>query len=478
MTKKAQDKQTLNAPSSASNANPMWGGHYAAGPAEAFAAINPSIDVDQRLYAYDIQGSIAHCQMLEACEILSKDESQQIQDGLAQVKEEIESGEFVFKPELEDIHMNIEARLKDLIGDVAGKLHTARSRNDQVATDFRLWVRDAYGELEGELKALQSALITKAQAHTDTIMPGFTHLQSAQPVTLAHHFMAYTEMFQRDTRRVGGFRRLMNLSCPLGAAALAGTSFPIDRTMTSDALGFHAPANNSLDAVSDRDFAMDAAYVCSTILLHLSRLAEELILWVTPQFGFVTLPEAFTSGSSIMPQKRNPDAAELIRGKSGRVIGNLNQLLTMMKGLPLAYNKDTQEDKESLFDSVDTTLLCLKAMRGMIEGMEANTQAMRAAAESGFSTATDLADWLVRTLNIPFREAHHVTGAVVALAETQGCRLDELSLEAMQSVHAGITKEVFSVLSVEASVASRTSFGGTAPARVSEAIAKAKEEYL
>lgn len=463
-----------DAPKNGGASNPMWGGHYAAGPAEAFAAINPSIDYDKRFYTQDIRGSLAHCQMLEFVGVLTADESATIQIGLKEVEQEIAAGEFTFKPELEDIHMNIEARLKDKIGDVAGKLHTARSRNDQVVTDFRLFVREAYDVLEGELKALRGALIQQAEQHTETIIPGFTHLQSAQPVSFAHHLMAYAEMMARDVSRVVEARSRMN-ECPLGAAALAGTSFPIDREMTAKALGFSGPMKNSLDAVSDRDFALDFLYMNSICAMHLSRLSEELILWMTPQFNFVSLPESFTSGSSIMPQKRNPDAAELIRGKTGRIYGNLMSLMTVMKGLPLAYNKDTQEDKEPLFDSFDALRMCLMAMRGMIEGMNVNEEVMERAASAGFSTATDLADWLVREAGLPFRDAHHATGALVKEAEARGCQLHELSLDVMQAANAAINESVYDVLSVSASVNSRKSFGGTSPERVTEAIAAAKE---
>lgn len=454
--------------------NPMWGGHYAAGPAEAFAAINPSIDYDKRLYQQDIRGSLAHCQMLEKVEILTAEESSAIQAGLKEIEQEIAAGEFTFKSELEDIHMNIEARLKEKIGDVAGKLHTARSRNDQVATDFRLFVREAYDMLIAEVQGLVSALVHKAEGHTETIMPGFTHLQSAQPVSFAHHLMAYVEMFLRDKERLEQAQARMNYS-PLGAAALAGTGFPIDREMTASALEFNAPLRNSLDAVSDRDFVLDFLYNASVCAMHLSRISEELIVWMTPQFNFVNLPESFTSGSSIMPQKRNPDAAELVRGKSGRVYGHLMSVLTLMKSLPLAYNKDTQEDKEPLFDAFDTLRLCLMAMRGMIEGLEPKVDVMQKAASAGFSTATDLADWLVREAGLPFRDAHHATGALVKEAESRGCQLHEVPLDVMQSVNSAIHDGIYGVLSVEASVNSRKSFGGTSPERVKEAIAKVKE---
>ncbi len=452
----------------------MWGGHYASGPDEAFAEINPSIDIDKQLYAYDIEGSMAHCQMLEAQKILSAEESAEIQKGLQAVKTEIEAGNFTFRPELEDIHMNVEARLKELIGDVAGKLHTARSRNDQVATDFRLFMRDAIDNCDQLLRNLQASLIAQAETHADTIMPGFTHLQPAQPITFGHHLMAYVDMFARDRARLADCRKRTNI-CPLGAAALAGTSFPIDRHATAEKLGFAAPATNSLDAVSDRDFVLEFLSAASLCAMHLSRLSEELVVWTSPLIGFVKLSEGFTSGSSIMPQKRNPDAAELVRGKIGRIAGNFNALLMTMKALPLAYNKDTQEDKAPAFDSYNELRMCLLVTTGMIAGLTPNTERMKEAAQSGFSTATDLADWLVRELNLPFRDAHHVTGAIVRLAESKQCRLDELSLSDMQGVDERISDDVFNVLSVEHSVASRTSLGGTAPENVRKAIAAAKE---
>jgi argininosuccinate lyase len=387
---------------------------------------------------------------------------------------EIEGGSFAFSTALEDIHMNVEARLKELIGEPAGRLHTARSRNDQVATDFRLWVRDQIDAALGGLDALIRALIVQAEAGADWVMPGFTHLQTAQPVTWGHHMMAYVEMFGRDTGRFADARARMN-ECPLGAAALAGTSFPIDRQMTAAALGFDRPAANSLDAVSDRDFALEFLAAASICAMHLSRLAEELVIWSSAQFRFVTLSDRFSTGSSIMPQKKNPDAAELIRAKIGRIFGANVALMTVMKGLPLAYSKDMQEDKEQVFDAADNLMLALAAMEGMLRDMTANRPALEAAAASGFSTATDLADWLVRALNLPFREAHHVTGALVALAEKTGCDLPELSLADMQAVHPKITAEVFDVLGVQNSVASRTSYGGTAPAQVRAQIARWRE---
>ncbi|MCI5049859.1 MAG: argininosuccinate lyase [Rickettsiales bacterium] len=458
-------------------ANPMWGGHYADGPDAAFAAINPSIDFDKRLYAYDIAGSIAHSEMLKSKGILSSDECETIQDGLQKIRDEIEAGQFTFKPELEDIHMNVEARLKEIIGDVAGKLHTARSRNDQVAVDFRMYVRDALRDVNELMRTLQAALIDQAHVYYDSVMPGFTHLQSAQPVTMGHHLMAYVEMFARDRERLEDAFGRVNQS-PLGAAALAGTSFDIDRHMTAELLGFDEPMRNSLDAVSDRDFVLEPLSIFAIVAMHLSRLSEELVIWTTPAFGFIELPENFTSGSSIMPQKRNPDAAELIRGKMGRIASQFQTLLMVMKSLPLAYNKDSQEDKEPFFEAYDQLRLCLMAMTGMIAAFRADHDRMREMAQAGFSTATDIADWLVRALGMPFRDAHHVTGRIVKLAEEKGCRLDELSLEQMQSVEPKISADIYDVLSVHASAASRKSFGGTSPERVKEAVEDARERYL
>ncbi|MCC7260460.1 MAG: argininosuccinate lyase [Alphaproteobacteria bacterium] len=470
-------KPAKNRKKSSASANPMWGGHFARGPAQAMAAINPSIGFDKKLYAEDIAGSLAHAAMLVKQGILTREDGRAIEAGLKKIRKEIESGNFAFRESLEDIHMNIEARLRELIGDAAGRLHTARSRNDQVAVDFRLWVRSACDALDAKLRALQAALLAQAEAHAATIMPGFTHLQVAQPVTFGHHLMAYVEMFGRDRGRVVDARARMN-ECPLGAAALAGTSFPTDRRMTAKALGFDAPTRNSMDSVSDRDFALEFLSLASICAVHLSRLAEEMVIWTSAQFRFVRLSDGFTTGSSIMPQKRNPDAAELIRGKSGRVTGALVSLLTTMKGLPLTYSKDMQEDKEPVFDAAETLLLCVTAMTGMVEDMKANADAMRAAAETGYSTATDLADWLVRVCGIPFRDAHHITGQAVKKAEKKTCRLDELTLAELQAVDARITKDVFDVLSVEHSVKSRTSLGGTAPKRVREAIKAAKERWL
>ncbi|WP_146584670.1 argininosuccinate lyase [Puniceibacterium confluentis] len=454
--------------------NQMWGGRFAAGPDAIMEAINASIGFDQRMAAQDIAGSRAHAAMLGATGIVSPSDVEAIRKGLLTVLSEIEAGTFVFSTALEDIHMNVESRLTEVIGTPAGRLHTARSRNDQVATDFRLWVRDQLDAAEAGLVALMKALLTQAEAGADWVMPGFTHLQTAQPVTWGHHMMAYVEMFARDLSRVRDARARMNES-PLGAAALAGTSFPIDRHMTAEALGFDRPMANSLDAVSDRDFALEFLSVASICAMHLSRFAEELVIWSSAQFRFVTLSDRFSTGSSIMPQKKNPDAAELIRAKIGRIFGANVALMMVMKGLPLAYSKDMQEDKEQVFDAADNLMLALAAMEGMVKDMSANRDALERAAASGFSTATDLADWLVRVLDLPFRQAHHVTGALVALAETKGCDLPDLALEDLQGVHAGITEAVFEVLGVHNSVASRLSYGGTAPMRVREQVARWQE---
>jgi argininosuccinate lyase len=455
----------------------MWGGRFAAGPAAIMRRINTSIDFDKRLYAEDIRGSLAHCRMLVAQRIISGEDGAAIARGLEQIRGEIERGEFVFREENEDIHLNIEARLAELIGPAAGRLHTARSRNDQVATDFRLWVRGAIDRAEAALKDAQAALIDQAEAHADAVMPGFTHLQIAQPVTLGHHLLAYVEMLGRDRGRFADCRGRLNEN-PLGAAALAGTAFPIDRDATSAALGFDRPAANSLDAVSDRDFAIEflgAASLCGT---HLSRLAEEIVLWASDGYGFVALSDAFTTGSSIMPQKRNPDAAELVRAKTGRLNGSLVALLTVMKGLPLAYQKDMQEDKVPVFDAADALELCLTAMAGMVRDMRPNRERLRAAAGRGYSTATDLADWLVRELGLPFRRAHHITGAIVKAAEERGCTLAELPLRDMQAIEPAITDAVFDTIALDRSVESRASFGGTAPSRVRAAIRAARERFL
>jgi argininosuccinate lyase len=446
-------------------ANKMWGGRFQAEPDAVLQAINASIDFDQRLAEQDIRGSLAHVAMLAAQGIVSKPDADAIAEGLAGVREEIESGRFTFSRALEDVHMNVEGRLAEAIGAAAGRLHTARSRNDQVATDFRLWVRDAIDAIDLALADLQGALADKALAHAATVMPGFTHLQSAQPVTFGHHLLAYVEMISRDRGRFRDARARLNES-PLGAAALAGTSFPIDRSMTAAALDFDRPMANSLDAVSARDFVIETLAAASIAATHLSRFAEEIVVWSTPQFGFVKLSDRFTTGSSIMPQKKNPDAAELVRGKSGRVIGALVAMLTVMKGLPLAYSKDMQEDKEGTFDALDTLLLSTAAMAGMVRDLEPEATAMKRAAGAGYATATDLADWLVRSLGMPFREAHHVTGRIVAAASAKNLPLERLPLADMQAIEPRIGEAVSAVLGVANSVKSRTSFGGTAPANV------------
>ncbi len=453
--------------------NKMWGGRFAAGPDAIMEAINASIGFDQRMAAQDIAGSRAHAAMLAAQGIITDSDADAIREGLLTVLSEIEGGTFQFSTALEDIHMNVEARLKEVIGEPAGRLHTGRSRNDQVATDFKLWVRDQFDAAENGLLALIRALLGQAEAGAAWVMPGFTHLQTAQPVTWGHHMMAYVEMFGRDLSRMRDARARMNES-PLGAAALAGTSFPIDREMTARALGFDRPAANSLDAVSDRDFALDFLGAASICAMHLSRFAEELVIWSSAQFRFVTLSDRFSTGSSIMPQKKNPDAAELIRAKIGRIMGANVALMMVMKGLPLAYSKDMQEDKEQVFDAADNLMLALAAMEGMVKDMSANRDHLAAAAGSGFSTATDLADWLVRVLGLPFRDAHHITGALVAMAEKQGCDLPDLTLEQMKSVHPDISNAVFEVLGVENSVNSRISYGGTAPQQVRAQVARWK----
>ena len=445
--------------------NRMWGGRFGGSPDDIMEEINASIGFDQRLFAQDIRGSRAHCEMLAAQGIISGEDAAAILGALTQIEAEIEVGKFSFSRALEDIHLNIEARLTDIIGPAAGRLHTARSRNDQVATDFRLFVRDGLDHLAAQITALMSVIAEQAETHAALIMPGFTHLQTAQPVTYGHHLLAYIEMLSRDRGRFADARVRLNQS-PLGAAALAGTSFPIDRHATADALGFDAPTANSIDSVSARDFALEALSAMSICATHLSRLAEEIVIFASPDFGFLELPDAFSTGSSIMPQKRNPDAAELVRAKSGRIIGALTGLFIVMKGLPLAYSKDMQEDKEGVFNALDSLSLCLAAMTGMMEKLTPVPERMLAAAGKGFSTATDLADWLVRKADVPFRDAHHITGTLVALAEKNGCDLADLALADMQNVDARITDDVFSVLSVENSVASRTSFGGTAPKNV------------
>ncbi len=454
-------------------ANTMWGGRFATGPDAIMTAINASIGFDKRLYAQDIAGSRAHAAMLAATGILSASDAEAIREGLLTVLSEIESGQFAFRADLEDIHLNVESRLTELVGEAGKRLHTARSRNDQVAVDFRLWVRDQCDAAMSGLTTLMRAFLAQAEAGADWVMPGFTHLQTAQPVTWGHHMMAYVEMFARDRGRFEDARRRMN-ECPLGAAALAGTGFPIDRHMTARALGFDRPTANSLDSVADRDFALEFLGAASICAMHLSRFAEELVIWSSAQFRFVRLSDKWTTGSSIMPQKKNPDAAELLRAKIGRILGATFALFTVMKGLPLTYSKDMQEDKEQVFDAADTLMLALAAMTGMVADMTANRDALRAAAASGFSTATDLADWLVRSLGLPFRTAHHVTGSLVALAEAKGCDLPDLTLAEMQSAHPGISEEVFSVLGVENSVRSRQSYGGTAPDQVRSQIARWK----
>jgi argininosuccinate lyase len=445
--------------------NAMWGGRFAAGPDAIMEAINASISFDQRMAKQDIDGSRAHAAMLAAQGILTDNDAEAIREGLLTVLSEIDSGKFEFQPALEDIHMNVEARLKDIVGEPAGRLHTARSRNDQVATDFKLWVRDQIDAAITGIEALQKAFLSQAEAGADWVMPGFTHLQTAQPVTWGHHMMAYVEMLGRDASRFRDARARMNES-PLGAAALAGTSFNIDRDATAQALGFDRPAANSLDAVADRDFALEFLSAASICAMHLSRFAEELVIWSSAQFRFVALSDRFSTGSSIMPQKKNPDAAELIRAKVARIFGANAALMIVMKGLPLTYSKDMQEDKEQVFDAADTLMLALAAMTGMVSDMTANVANLEAAAASGFSTATDLADWLVRTLDMPFRDAHHVTGALVKIAEDKGCDLPDLTLADMQAVEPRITEGVFDVLGVHNSVNSRTSYGGTAPAQV------------
>ena len=454
-------------------ANAMWGGRFASGPDAIMTAINASIGFDQRLYAQDIAGSRAHAAMLAAQGIISDSDAAAIGEGLLTVLSEIEGGKFTFSTALEDIHLNVESRLTEIVGEAGKRLHTGRSRNDQVAVDFRLWVRDQCDAAIAGLTELMRAFLAQAEAGADWVMPGFTHLQTAQPVTWGHHMLAYVEMFARDRSRFEDARRRMN-ECPLGAAALAGTSFPIDRHATAKALGFDRPTANSLDSVSDRDFALEFLAASSICAMHLSRFAEELVIWSSAQFRFVRLSDKWTTGSSIMPQKKNPDAAELLRAKLGRILGATVALFTIMKGLALTYSKDMQEDKEQTFDAADTLMLGLAAMTGMVSDMTANRDVLRTAAASGFSTATDLADWLVRRLGLPFRDAHHVTGTLVAMAEKAGIDLPDLTLQQMQGVHAGITAEVFEVLGVDNSVRSRMSYGGTSPVRVAEQVARWK----
>ncbi len=453
----------------------MWGGRFAEGPASVMREINASIPFDKRLWKQDIAGSKAHVAMLAVRGIVSGEDAQAITEGLNRIAAEYEANGVPVNMDLEDIHMVTESRLAELIGPAAGRLHTARSRNDQVATDFKLWVRDAIDEVQAGLAALQAALVARAGDHADSVMPGFTHLQSAQPVTLGHHLMAYYEMLKRDRSRFADARVRLNRS-PLGAAALAGTGFPTDRFMTAAALEFDGPTDNSLDSVSDRDFALDYLMAATQCSLHLSRLAEEFIIWASQPFGFVKLPDAYSTGSSIMPQKRNPDAAELVRGHAGRIMGCMTSLCVTMKGLPLAYSKDMQDDKPPVFEAHDLLGLCIAAMTGMVETVTFRTDRMRALAESGFATATDLADWLVREGDIPFREAHHITGRAVKLAEDRGVQLADLPLEELKAIDARIHQGIYDVLTVDASVASRMSHGGTAPAQVRARIAQAKAE--
>ena len=458
------------------NASSIWGGRFDGGVSSVMERINASIDFDRELYRQDIAGSKAHAAMLVKTGIISPEDGDAIAQGLEQIADEISQGQFEFSAALEDIHMNIETRLAELTGDAAKRLHTARSRNDQVATDLRLWVRDAIDQIDADIKALQASLVDQAETHAATVMPGYTHLQTAQPVTVGHHLLAYVEMLGRDRGRFADARARMNES-PLGAAALAGTSFPIDRDMTAKTLGFDHAMRNSMDAVSDRDFAVEFLFNASLTAVHLSRLAEELVLWSSDRFGFITLSDEFSTGSSIMPQKRNPDAAELVRAKPGRITGSLIALLTILKGLPMTYGKDLQEDKEPVFDAAEHLMIALAATTGMMRDLTFQPEAMREALMHGFATATDLADWMVRVLNLPFRQAHHATGAIVALAEKKSCRLDELSLGDMQSILPEITADVIDVLTVDHSVASRTSLGGTAPDLVANAVVAARKQF-
>ena len=457
------------------NRNAMWGGRFAGGASDVMREINASIGYDKRLWREDIAASRAHVAMLGAQGIVSAEDAAVIAAGLDTIAAEYEAGGVPEDPALEDIHMHVEARLTQMIGPVAGRLHTARSRNDQVATDFKLWVRGATDDALARIAAFRRVLLDQAERHAGSVMPGYTHLQAAQPVTLGHHLMAYDEMLRRDASRFADARARADLS-PLGAAALAGTSFPIDRHATAAALGFDGPTRNSLDSVADRDFALDYLMAATQCALHLSRLAEEIVIWASQPFGFVHLPDAFSTGSSIMPQKRNPDAAELVRGHSGRILGAMTSLAVTMKGLPLAYAKDMQDDKEPVFAAHDLLVLCLAAMTGMVEAATFDTGRMRAAAGAGHATATDLADWLVRAAGVPFREAHGITGRAVKLAEERGVALAELPLLALQAIDRRIDAGVFTVLSVDASVASRTSYGGTAPEQVRARIAEARAE--
>jgi argininosuccinate lyase len=475
MTDDSSDAPGKSAPGGqAPGGQAMWGGRFSDKPDELMQAINVSIGFDRRLATQDLEGSRAHAAMLRKAGVISSEDAEAILLGLETIGQEMAAGTFPFREEFEDIHMNVEARLRELIGPAAGRLHTARSRNDQVALDFRMWVREACDRTAAQLKALQGALVAKAEAHVETLTPGFTHLQPAQPVTFGHHLMAYVEMFGRDASRFADARARMNES-PLGAAALAGSPFPIDRQMTAQALGFDRPTANSLDSVADRDFALEALAAAAICAIHLSRLAEEIVIWMTPQFGFVRLSDAFTTGSSIMPQKKNPDAAELVRAKAGRLLGSFTQLAVVMKGLPLAYSKDMQEDKVPTFEAFDALELSLRAMTGMVADLEPDRERMAAAAGAGYSTATDLADWLVRELGLPFREAHHVTGAAVKRAEQLGCDLPGLPLADLQALEPRITAGIYGVLAPGASVASRKSYGGTAPDQVRSQINRWKD---
>jgi argininosuccinate lyase len=459
------------------SASPIWGGRFDSSPSEIMEQINASISFDKRLYSEDITASKAHAAMLVKQKIIPAKDGSKIKEGLDQILNEIENGSFEFKTNLEDIHMNIESRLKEIIGDAAGKLHTARSRNDQVATDFKLWVRQELDQLDRALKMLQEIFINQAENHASTILPGFTHLQSAQPVTLGHHLLAYVEMIGRDRGRIKDCRRRLNEN-PLGSGALAGTSFPIDRDATTIALGFDQPTSNSLDAVSDRDFALEYLSLASILSVHLSRLAEEIVVWASSPFSFINLPDSFSTGSSMLPQKRNPDAAELIRAKTGRVIGNLTSLLITMKGLPLAYSKDMQEDKESVFETADTLALTVKAMTGMFGEITYNIDKMLAMAKNSNSNAIDLADWLVKELDKPFREAHSISGKMVKLAEKQNVSLEELSLTDMRKIEPAINEGVFDVLNINTALNARNSFGATAPKNVRKACSQARRKYL
>ena len=457
--------------------SPIWGGRFDDSPSEIMEQINASIDFDRRMYAQDITASKAHAAMLVKQKIISNEDGIKIKEGLEQIQNEIENGTFEFSVSLEDIHMNIESRLKEIIGDVAGRLHTARSRNDQVATDFKLWVRDELDNLDSTLKLLQKTFIDQAESNAQTIMPGFTHLQTAQPVTLGHHLLSYVEMFGRDRDRIKDCRKRLNEN-PLGSCALAGTSFPIDRDATTKELGFDQPTSNSLDSVSDRDFALEYLSLASILSVHLSRLAEEIIVWASAPFSFINLPDSFSTGSSMLPQKRNPDAAELIRAKTGRVIGNLTSLLITMKGLPLAYSKDMQEDKEPVFETADTLALTVKAMNGMFKELTFNSDNMLSIAKNANSNAVDLADWLVTELNKPFRDAHSISGRIVKLAEEKNKCLEELTLADMQNIEPNITVDVFNVLKIDLALNARNSFGATAPTNVKEACTEARLKYL